>query len=199
MSGARLARRSADARHGIRSRLAPRPPDRPAPPLGSHRGPEGGASRSRLDPARTGRPGDLPGAPSLGRLRFPGRRSDFRPSPTAVALLSGADSGFGAGCPPPVAKAWFRRRSCGADERNRTADLLITSWSRALSAAVHRRPYTYAEQGLGSFRNSIGGCQRPPLSAPVAVPLLSKSGCAAINIGSGLQRGAGHFEGSSGR
>ncbi len=57
----------------------------------------------------------------------PGRRRDSRPSPTAVALLSGADSSLGAGDVPPVARAWFRRRNRGADERNRTADLLITS------------------------------------------------------------------------
>ena len=79
----------------------------------------------------------------------------------------------------------------GADERNRTADLLITSWSRGISTTVYRCPLTYAGQGLRAFRNSTVDRQRPSLSAPAATPLLSNGGCAATNTGSGLPRGAG--------
>ncbi len=114
MPGARLTRRSADACHGIRSRLASGPPDRPAPPLGSHGGPEGRAPRSRLAPARSGRPGD--------RRALPASTDRDPPAPAWISTI--------AGCCRVVVRGGFGLRGRGRAAGRKGLVSKAKLWSR---------------------------------------------------------------------
>ena len=75
-----------------------------------------------------------------------------------------------------VPKCLIRKGKCGADERTRTVDLLITSRSRGFSTTVHLRPERYAGQGLARRPDPADVRRRPPMSAPAATSLLSNRG-----------------------